>query len=109
MRRAIRPLLWTWLGLLALLALTAGSALLRLGAWNGVVNLAIALTKALLVLIVFMRLGAAHALVRLAALAGVITLGLLFLLSGSDYLTRAMVPAPLQTPQQVAPHWAAHS
>jgi cytochrome c oxidase subunit IV len=98
-----RPLLLTWIALLVLLALTAGSALLKLGWLNSVLNLAIALAKALLVALVFMRLRRSHALVRIAAVTGLSTLAILFALAGSDYATRTLAPAPWQSPQTVPP------
>ena len=70
MDKCVRPLVLTWLALLALLATTAGCALLRLGWLNTAISLTIALAKALLVALVFMRLKRAPALLRLAAVAG---------------------------------------
>ena len=103
MDRPVRPLVLTWLALLALLATTAGCALLGLGWLNTVISLAIALAKALLVAIVFMRLKRAPALLRLAAVAGAVTLALLFGLSLTDYTTRTELKAPWQQPATVAP------
>jgi cytochrome c oxidase subunit 4 len=103
MRGQEKTLVLVWLALLLLLAASAASALLRLGPWNSVLNLAIAAVKAALVLLFFMRLRASHALVRLAALAGIATLAILFGLAGSDYATRTLYPAPLQAPRQLAP------
>jgi len=103
MDRPVRPLVLTWLALLALLAATAGCALLRLGWLNTAISLAIALAKALLVAIVFMRLKRAPALLRLAAVTGAVTLALLFGLSLTDYTTRTELKAPWQQPATVAP------
>jgi cytochrome c oxidase subunit 4 len=77
-----------WLGLLSLLVLTLGSAYLRLGWVNNVVNLAIAVTKALLVMVFFMHLRSAHYVLRIVAAAGFFWLALLIGLSLSDYLAR---------------------
>ena len=93
-----RTLLLTWLSLLALLAATALSALVPLGAWNSVVNLAIALAKTVLVVLVFMRLRRAHSLIRLAALVGVGTLAILVGLSATDYLKRDVGTVAWQAP-----------
>jgi cytochrome c oxidase subunit 4 len=101
--KAIRPLVLTWLALLALLATTAGCALLRLGWLNTAISLAIALAKALLVAIVFMRLKRAPALLRLAAVTGAVMLALLFGLAMTDFATRAEPGAPWQQPATVAP------
>lgn len=103
MERRTRPLVLTWLALLALLALSAGSAWIPLGWINTAIGLAVATVKALLVALVFMRLRAGHPLLRLTALAGLATLALLFTLSGADYATRSAAPAPWQQPSTVAP------
>jgi cytochrome c oxidase subunit 4 len=98
-----RPLVLTWLALLVLLGLSAGSALLPLGWFNTAIGLVIALVKALLVAVVFMRLRRAHALLRIAAITGIVTMALLFILSGADYATRPQLPADWQAPKTVAP------
>lgn len=103
MRKQDKSLVLVWVALLVLLAATAGSALLRLGPWNSVLNLGIAVIKAGLVLLFFMRLRSSHVLVRLAALTGIATLSILFALSGTDYATRIPYPAPMQQPSQLAP------
>jgi cytochrome c oxidase subunit 4 len=103
--KSTRPLVLTWIALMALLAMTAGCALLRLGWLNTAISLAIALAKALLVAIVFMRLKRSPALLRLAAVAGVVTLVLLFGLSLTDYTTRTELKAPWQQPATVSPRF----
>jgi cytochrome c oxidase subunit 4 len=70
------------------LLLTLGSAYLPLGWLNGVVNLAIAAAKALLVMIFFMHLRSSHYVLRLAAAAGFFWLAILIGLSLSDFLAR---------------------
>ncbi|GAB3401122.1 Caa(3)-type oxidase subunit IV [Massilia agilis] len=88
-----------WIALLALLALSAASAWLRLGAWNSVANLGIAVLKALLVALFFMRLATGGALLlRVVALTALFTLALLLALSGSDYATRELFRAPWDQP-----------
>jgi len=77
-----------WLALLALLALSVGSAYIPLGPGNGAINYGVAVTKAALVLVFFMHLDRSRALIRLAALAGLFWLAFMFSLSLSDYLTR---------------------
>jgi cytochrome c oxidase subunit 4 len=101
--RSNRPLILTWLALMALLAATAAIAWLPLGWLNTAISLGIALAKALLVALVFMRLRRAHGLLRLTAVAGVVTLCLLFGLAGADYATRVHDVAPWQQPATVAP------
>jgi cytochrome c oxidase subunit IV len=96
MRREYRRLLWTWLALMVLLGLTFGSAWLRMGMWNNIVNLAIAAIKAGLVGMIFMRLVSERALIRLCAATALFTLALLFAISSSDYATRTVYRAPWQ-------------
>jgi len=103
--RRLRPLVLTWLALMALLATTAACALLRLGWLNTAISLAVALAKAVLVALVFMRLKRAPALLRLAAVAGAVTLILLFGLALADYTTRTELRAPWQRPATVAPRF----
>lgn len=103
MRDEIKRYLLTWLALMVLLTLTLGSAYLHLGAWNSVINLLIALVKAVLVAVIFMQLGAARASIRLCVGVALFALTLLFLLSGSDYATRVIHRAPWQVPQQLQP------
>lgn len=86
--------LWTLAALLALLALSAGSALLKLGPFNEVANLGIAAIKALLVLVIFMRLKTDNALLRIVASAGFAWLAVLIALSLADVLTRVPLLAP---------------
>ena len=94
MKAATRPLLFTWVALLALLATTFGAAHLPLGAAAPFVSLAIAAAKAVLVAIFFMGLRRAPALVVIFAVVAVVWLGILFGLSGTDYATRLIHPAP---------------
>jgi len=89
-----------WVALMVLLLLTLGSAYLKLGVWNGVINLAIAAVKAMLVAIFFMHLRSASALLRIVAAVALLMLALLFGLSRSDYATRLIQPAPWQTPPE---------
>ncbi|HEV8501789.1 MAG TPA: cytochrome C oxidase subunit IV family protein [Casimicrobiaceae bacterium] len=84
----LRRHLLVGLALFVLLALTAGSALLPLGAFNAVSNFAIAAVKAALVVVFFMHLGRGDAAVRIAAAAGVLWLGFLVALSLVDFLGR---------------------
>lgn len=88
----------TWGALLALLAITVGSALFPLGPWNSVINFGVACAKAALVATVFMRLQSASALIRLVAATGIFMLALLFGLGGADYATRAAPGAPWSAP-----------
>jgi cytochrome c oxidase subunit 4 len=101
MTAALRRNLVVWLALLVLLAGTAASAFVPLGAWNGVLNLVIAGLKLALVAVFFMHVAAGHTAIRLSAVIGCLMLGLLFGLSGADYVTRQRFPAPWQEPRQL--------
>jgi cytochrome c oxidase subunit 4 len=100
MRREYVRYLWSWLALMLLLTLTAGSAYLHLGAWNFVVNIVIAIAKAGLVATLFMHLKSSSGLIRIYAGIGLYMLALLFVVSASDYATRQVHSAPWQEPHQ---------
>lgn len=89
----------TWLALMVLLALTAGSSYIPMGPWNTIVNMGISCAKALLIAIFFMHLRHAGALLRIAAVAALVWLALLFGLSGTDYATRSVSPASWSAPR----------
>jgi cytochrome c oxidase subunit IV len=94
---SITPLshfLWVLAALLALLAVSAGTALLKLGVWNTVINLSIAVMKALLVMSVFMHESEARNLTRLTSALGFIWLAMLIGLALLDFQTRSVVPSP---------------
>ncbi len=85
---------WVLAALLALLALSAGSAMLKLGAWNTPLNLAVSITKTILVMAVFMHETEARRLTRLVSALGFIWLGVLIALTLIDVLARTPVPQP---------------
>jgi cytochrome c oxidase subunit 4 len=74
--------------LLALLLLTIGAAYLDMGSVNTVVALAIAVCKAVLIMLYFMHLRFANRLTWVFAGAAFLWLAILIALSMSDYLTR---------------------
>lgn len=96
--RAYRRSALVWVALMVLLLLTFGSAYLKLGAWNSVINLGIAAAKALLVGVFFMHLHRSSTMLRIVAAVAMLTLALLFGLSHADYATRVMYRAPWQAP-----------
>jgi cytochrome c oxidase subunit 4 len=78
-----------FLALIILTLATTGIAFIDLGAgWNAGAALAIAAAKASLVALYFMHLRNSSALIQLFALAGVFWVGILIVLTVSDYLTR---------------------
>lgn len=90
---------WTvlkcWAALMGLLALTTGLAFVPLGTANLFVSLTIALTKALLVLLLFMELKQSKGLVRAFAGAGFFWLLIMIGLTGADYIHRTDQRAPI--------------
>lgn len=90
--RPPRIIVLAWLGLLTLLALTVVAAYLPLGAFNTIVALAIATTKAAAVAAIFMELRERNPLTLAFAIAGFFWLGIMLWLAFSDYLTRPNFP-----------------
>ena len=85
---SLKALLLSWVALLALLALTLGSAYLHLGIYNSIINLVIAGVKATIVMLLFMHLNRSRPVLRLVASAGFLWLGILLSLSLADFLQR---------------------
>jgi cytochrome c oxidase subunit 4 len=94
MRKILPPraLILTWLGLLACVAATLGFAFVPAGAFNTVVALTISTVKTAMVLVWFIKLPQSPHLTWAAAAAGLFWLAILFALTGTDYLTRVVVP-----------------
>lgn len=78
--------------LMALTALTVWAAFQHLGVWNTPVALAIAVTKALLVALIFMHLRYSPKLTAIVVAASVFWLAILIVITASDYLTRTWLP-----------------
>ena len=77
-----------WLTLLALLALTVGTAYLPLGWAKTPLNLAISVTQAALVMLFSMHLRRAHPLVKIIAVIGFFGIAIMIVLTLFDVLTR---------------------
>lgn len=73
-------------------AITVAAAFVDLGALNNVVMLAIAITKATLVVLYFMHVRWSSRLTWVVAASGFFWLLILFGLTMQDYLTRGWVP-----------------
>jgi len=78
-------------GLLALLALSVGAALLPLGPFGVVVNVGIAVVKTIMVMVFFMKLRSDSPLLRIVAVIGFAWVTVLIALSLTDLLTRTPV------------------
>lgn len=88
-----------WLGLMLLLVATTATSFVPLGNANIVLNILIAVAKAALVILFFMHLRHSIALLRLFAIVSLITLGLLFALSGADFIARRIDRSVWQHPE----------
>lgn len=84
----VRPYVVTWIALIVLLAITCGSSFIPLGRFNLAINLAIAVIKALLVIVVFMRLFRSAGMVIVVALIAALDLAILVCLTLPDFLVR---------------------
>lgn len=82
------PLL-AWVALIALAAISLGSAYLPLGAGNVAINLLIAAVMAILLAVFLMDLQNAKTLVRVVAVTGLFWMIFMFALTFSDYLSRS--------------------
>ena len=78
--------------LLILTALTVGVTYIHMGRFNLVVALLIAITKATLVVLFFMNVKNSSPLTKLFVVAGLFWMGLLVLLTFSDYVSRGWLP-----------------
>jgi cytochrome c oxidase subunit IV len=74
--------------LLVLTGVTVGAAYVDLGRLNTVIALAIAGFKAIIVVLFFMHVKYSTRLIKLILIAGVYWMGILLVLTLSDYLTR---------------------
>src|SRR5215468_2480614 len=86
---------WIWLALVVGTVLTYLAALVDLGMLNNVVMLAIACTKATLVILFFMHVRWSTRLTWVVAASGFFWLLILFGIGMSDYLTRGWVHGTL--------------
>ncbi len=75
--------------LLTLTAATVGLAYVDLGAWHSTMGLTIAATKGLLIVLFFMHLLRSKSLIWVIALSGLFWLGILLILTLTDYATRS--------------------
>lgn len=86
--------LYVFLALIALTGITTGVAYIDLGPFSVVVALAIAVVKMLLVALFFMHIRHSTKLTKVVVSGGLLWLGILLLLSLSDFVTRGWLPVP---------------
>ncbi len=83
-----------FLALLVFTGLTTGVAYVDLGVFNTIVALAIAVTKAALVVLFFMHLKYIKGMTKIVAAAALFWLAIMIALSLSDYTTRNLRSMP---------------
>jgi cytochrome c oxidase subunit 4 len=91
---SIKTYLWVFLALIAATFITTGVAYIDLGAFSVVAALAIAVCKMLLVALFFMHVRHSSSLTKLVVLGGLLWLGILILLTMSDFVSRGWVSMP---------------
>jgi cytochrome c oxidase subunit 4 len=87
----VSPAIYIVVGLvlLAFTALTVGASYIEMGVFNAVVALAIAVIKAMLVVLFFMHVKYSTKLTKLTVFAGLFTFMALVGMTLADYMTRA--------------------
>jgi cytochrome c oxidase subunit 4 len=83
-----------WASLLVLLAVTVLVSYIHLGWFNAAAAVGIAVIKALIIILYFMHVRYSPKLLWVFVGAGFFWLGILFVLTMSDYFTRAYLPTP---------------
>ncbi len=81
---ATRTLIFVWIALLCLTALTIEAAHLQMGEWSMLANIAIASTKASLVLWIFMHLKYERRLFKLLVFVPLITVSIMIVFTFFD-------------------------
>ncbi len=84
----VRVYLWVFAALMVGTAITVAVAFLHLGPFNDVVALAIAVTKATLVVLYFMHVRHSSRLTKIVVVAGFLWLAILIGITLTDYFTR---------------------
>lgn len=80
--------------LMALTAATVGLAFVDLGTLNVTVAMGVAVVKAALVVMFFMHVKYSSNLIKLVLLSAIVWLGMLLIITLSDYLTRGWMVVP---------------
>jgi cytochrome c oxidase subunit 4 len=85
--------------LMVLLFLTVGAwyvdqHMLPLGRWSNPIAMAIAVAKAVAIVLIFMHVKFSSRLVQIFACTGIVFVGIMFMLTFNDYGTRGWTPVP---------------
>lgn len=90
----VRTLVLVWLALICLTGLTTAASYVELGWLNIVVALLIAVSKASMVAWIFMGVRYTTSLTKLFVVAGLVWLGIMILITFSDYSSRSWTYQP---------------
>jgi cytochrome c oxidase subunit IV len=90
----VKTYLFIWLVLLLLVALTVGAAFVHLGRLNPAVAVTIAVVKAGLIALYFMHVRYSPRLIAVVICGSLLWLGIMFMYSFGDYMTRGYLAAP---------------
>ena len=89
---SLKTYLVVFAALMVLLLVTVGAAFVNLGPLNFPMAMAIATVKAVLVVLFFMHVYDASRLTKIFVVGTLVWLGIMFILTFSDYVTRGMLP-----------------
>jgi cytochrome c oxidase subunit 4 len=88
---SVKSYILVFLALMLLTALTVGVAFVHLGMFNDIVALTIAVTKAVLVVLIFMHVAHSSRMTKLSIIAGFLWLAILIGLTLTDYFSRGFL------------------
>ena len=88
---SVKSYILVFLALMVLTAITVGVAFVDLKMFNDVVALTIAVTKAVLVVLIFMHVAHSSRMTKLSIVAGFLWLAILIGLTLTDYLSRGFL------------------
>jgi cytochrome c oxidase subunit IV len=91
----VRTLVFVWLALICFTGLTSAVSYLELGWMNIVIALLIAVTKASMVAWIFMGVRHTTSLTKLFVVAGLVWLGIMILITSTDYNSRNWTYQPM--------------
>jgi cytochrome c oxidase subunit IV len=83
-----------FVALMVLLVLTDLASRVELGFWNVPVALAIAITKAVLIILYFMHVKYNTVMVKIFSVTAFVFVAIMFALTFADYMTRTWLPNP---------------
>jgi cytochrome c oxidase subunit 4 len=88
---SVKSYILVFLALMVLTAVTVGVAFVDLGMFSDIVALTIAVTKAILVVLIFMHVAHSSRMTKLSIVAGFLWLAILIGLTLTDYFSRGFL------------------